>query len=94
MTGPYDQPGITNLPGTPGAGGVCGKHGVYVGHGCPTCAVVRAALSAPAGRTPYRCPVCGGRGTMPHDFYTRLGASNATGPVQCRSCGGSGIVYA
>ncbi len=42
---------------------------------------------------PWRCPVCGGCGSVPHDFYMRLGASTGTFRELCRSCNGSGIVW-
>ena len=37
-------PGARNVPGSPGAGGACGRHGVYDGHRCPSC--VRGELDA------------------------------------------------
>jgi hypothetical protein len=42
---------------------------------------------------PYRCPICGGCGKMPRDFYPDL--RDTTGPVyvDCRSCWGLGLVY-
>lgn len=43
---------------------------------------------------PYRCPICYGRGHVPHDFYNNIGYATATNPEKCRSCGGRGIVFA
>jgi DNA-directed RNA polymerase subunit RPC12/RpoP len=93
MTSVSVRQALANLPSVSGAGGVCGLHGIYSGYSCPQCVTLPATVRPIRGSVPYRCPVCGGRGTMPHDFYRGLGASNATGPVQCRSCGGRGIVY-
>jgi DnaJ-class molecular chaperone len=38
------------------------------------------------------CPVCAGRGTMHHDFYTGVGASTSTERVQCKTCKGATVV--
>ena len=46
-------------------------------------------------RKPHCCPVCKGRGFVPHGFYNRLdGWSCGTdaSDEQCRSCGGRGII--
>lgn len=42
-----------------------------------------------------RCPVCNGVGTMPSGFYNHGIESTYGGPstVNCRSCGGTGIVW-
>lgn len=45
-------------------------------------------------KRPYCCPVCFGRGTVPHDFYACIGYSTSTGREACRSCNGRGIVIA
>lgn len=45
---------------------------------------------------PYRCPVCGGKGLVPNNFYLVAGSnynSDNTSPDTCRSCGGKGIVW-
>lgn len=41
----------------------------------------------------HRCPVCEGRGTVPHGFYSAFGAlTNNTAPETCKSCEGKGYV--
>lgn len=48
-------------------------------------------MSATITRTyPVVCPICGGCGTVPNDFYMRAGVSTSTARETCRSCGGSG----
>lgn len=45
---------------------------------------------------PHRCPVCKGRGNVPHEFYSgNSGISqNYCNPrPKCKSCNGKGIVY-
>jgi DnaJ-class molecular chaperone len=48
------------------------------------------------GKTPYRCPVCEGRGIVPHGFYLypagQTFTDSETSPEKCRSCNGTGIV--
>lgn len=47
-------------------------------------------------RKPYRCPVCGGRGTVPHGYYSTQNPGWNTAditPETCRACGGTGIVW-
>ena len=40
---------------------------------------------------PYICPVCQGKGLLPHDFYPdNAGTGNES--VKCRSCEGKGII--
>jgi DnaJ-class molecular chaperone len=39
-------------------------------------------------RRPYCCPVCYGVGHVAAGFYARVSV-----PEQCRSCGGTGIVW-
>jgi hypothetical protein len=43
-------------------------------------------------RPPARCPICYGRGTLPHDFYNQLGSGISTERVECQACHGKGIV--
>ena len=40
---PSDRFGFTNVPydAAKGAGGGCGRHGVYIGYGCPGCRAER-----------------------------------------------------
>jgi len=45
-------------------------------------------------KVPFRCPVCGGSGKVPHGFYDQINQSTTDiTPETCRSCKGSGIVY-
>lgn len=43
-------------------------------------------------QTWQRCPVCEGCGTVPADFYLRLGSATSTSRQQCKTCEGHGIV--
>lgn len=44
--------------------------------------------------TPYRCPVCEGRGIVPLFFYNLTGTAGTTAEnQQCRTCGGRGILW-
>jgi hypothetical protein len=46
--------------------------------------------------TPYRCPVCNGKGIVPNGFYNSTEDSWATtsiAPETCKSCWGTGIVW-
>lgn len=38
------------------------------------------------------CPVCGGCGTVPPDFYSRMGVGTSTARVGCRRCDGLGTI--
>ena len=40
------------------------------------------------------CPVCGGKGIVPHDFYNvdRTSISSTSLPEYCRACFGRGII--
>ncbi len=38
------------------------------------------------------CPVCTGCGTVPPDFYTRLGCGTSLAREQCRRCKGTGTI--
>lgn len=44
----------------------------------------------PMPEKPHRCPVCEGRGFVPAGFY---GSQVGTNPIECRACGGKGIVW-
>jgi hypothetical protein len=47
-------------------------------------------------KIPFKCPICGGNGLVPHGFYNQTGgqfSSTDTTPETCRICNGSGIVY-
>jgi len=45
---------------------------------------------------PVKCPICGGKGLVPHGFYDIEGKKSRseknTSPETCRTCGGRGIV--
>lgn len=46
---------------------------------------------------PFRCPVCNGSGCVPQGFYDGMNGTIGTGhtaPDTCRSCQGTGIVWA
>ena len=47
-----------------------------------------------AGRVPHRCPVCEGRGHVPAGFYVGKGSATSANPEGCRSCNGTGILWA
>lgn len=61
-------------------GGDWGKHG----------SVVVYHDSRPHRGVPFRCPVCGGKGSVPAGFY---GLSNTTNDEICRTCGGTGVIW-
>lgn len=46
--------------------------------------------------TPHVCPICQGRGLVPHGFYFAIGqptfATNSTAPETCRACAGAGLL--
>ena len=42
---------------------------------------------------PHKCPVCEGRGTVAHNFYSQSELSSNTAREQCKSCHGIGIIY-
>ena len=62
-------------------------------HGGPNCCLL-IGRAIPAPVVPHRCPICGGVGTVDHDFYTRVGYSTSTERVTCKACSGRGIVLA
>jgi hypothetical protein len=46
---------------------------------------------------PYMCPVCCGNGLVPNGFYNTvsgLGSTTSITPETCRSCNGTGVVFA
>jgi len=49
-------------------------------------------------KKPYRCPVCGGKGVVENGFYTTAQENGWTTtssiPETCKSCGGTGIIWA
>jgi len=46
-------------------------------------------------KTPYRCPICNGKGLVPCNFYSfsTFNVTSAATPETCRSCGGNGILW-
>ena len=48
-------------------------------------------------RTPFKCPVCEGKGIVPNGFYDAIGVNTWTTsdvtPETCRTCNGSGIIW-
>ena len=48
----------------------------------------------PMPRKPHTCPICHGRGTVPHDFYTGTKLAGVTEGVKCRACDGRGVIIA
>ena len=47
----------------------------------------------PIEQRPYCCPVCGGCGTVPPDFYGCLGVGTNCSRETCRTCGGTGVLW-
>ena len=41
---------------------------------------------------PFRCPICEGRGTVPHGFYDRTEGASSTEPEPGRKCEGTGTI--
>ncbi len=69
--------------------------------GPPLHAVQGRLAAAPVGETRdgevrrwQRCPVCEGRGTVPHDFYTGFGVATSTARERCRTCKGGTVLLA
>ena len=44
-------------------------------------------------RVPFKCPVCFGRGQVADWFYEVLTEGISRGPVECRACKGTGIIW-
>ncbi len=43
---------------------------------------------------PFKCPVCGGTGKVPHGFYDQFSQSTTDiTPDICRACYGTGIIW-
>lgn len=43
---------------------------------------------------PYACPICGGRGTVPSNFYSNYGSTTMANIEEtCRTCNGAGILW-
>jgi len=42
---------------------------------------------------PSACPVCGGRGTVSSDFYTKIQSTASLEEVKCESCNGAGVLW-
>jgi len=46
---------------------------------------------------PKKCPVCHGKGKLPHNFYNNYSGwsvGSSLADVDCQSCNGKGIVWA
>jgi hypothetical protein len=66
----------------------------------PACACIdHSGCPAPLKEEtkPFKCPVCGGTGSVPWHFYNgefgMWGTGNISSNVSCRSCEGKGIVW-
>lgn len=45
-------------------------------------------------KSPHKCPVCEGRGTMQHGFYSHgINSTTAINYETCRTCGGTGVLW-
>lgn len=47
-------------------------------------------------KSPFRCPVCNGKGVVPNGFYTSVGGSwqsTSLSPEKCRTCNGTGVIW-
>jgi hypothetical protein len=44
-------------------------------------------------RTPQKCPVCDGKGTIPIGFYSDIAVGGDMQEPTCRTCKGDGIVW-
>ncbi len=52
--------------------------------------------SQPLEKTPHKCPICDGKGTVPNGFYNSTNntySTNSTATETCKTCHGSGIVW-
>jgi len=72
--------------------------------GCPECQKLTGGCARHSSFTvtvgpepqPYTCPVCSGRGKVPHGFYSEIyftTAGNLFTPERCRSCEGAGVIW-
>jgi DnaJ-class molecular chaperone len=47
-------------------------------------------------RRPYRCPICGGSGLVPHGYYDKTAerwTNTITIAEMCRTCEGAGVIW-
>lgn len=51
-------------------------------------------MSAVVRTYPVACPICAGCGTVPADFYERIGVATGTARCSCRHCLGTGVSWA
>lgn len=49
--------------------------------------------SSPVPRKPHICPICNGTGLVKKDFYPDNINILKNDHVQCRACGGTGVLY-
>ncbi len=75
---------------------VCPTHGEYAPLRTGTTLAVCPACAATRTPTPTRlwqtCPVCQGCGTVPADFYARMGVGTSSARESCRRCDGTGTI--
>lgn len=75
----------------------CGRHISSTGCFCPICDAKIFGVSSSFKLEPYTCPVCTGTGKVSRPPWVAgdqmLWGSNSTGPYECHSCQGSGIVW-
>ncbi len=60
------------------------------------CIKTGSAVQETGELTPHRCPVCDGSGLVPEGFYMQTSghwSTTVTMPEQCRTCGGTGVVW-
>ena len=43
---------------------------------------------------PVACPICGGCGSVEHNFYTQMTSGTSANRVTCQTCNGKGTVMA
>jgi hypothetical protein len=62
------------------------------------CPAVTSVWTSPVSQIPHRCPVCEGRGIVPHGFYVspsnqQTYLSSSAAPEVCKSCAGTGVIF-
>lgn len=78
-------------------GGACARCGGWITggqwHTCLTGIGVQWSNPLPSSLWNVQtCPVCEGRGNLPHGFYSRLTVATSTEPETCQTCDGKGIL--
>lgn len=41
----------------------------------------------------FVCPICGGVGTVPANFYSKDNYTTANNEISCKSCSGKGVLW-